>query len=251
MKKLMTVILLLAAAMLVGCSKASKYEKLLREVNAQIEKIPENDRKRLELKIRSEDKIRQKVEKFKKLSSDEQDLKIKEFEFLKSMIKKLPEELKKDEGLNAERKAKNESEYERILHEKAKILEKLGKKFSNDDIKKQLAEFKELTVSKQQSKIDMQKYELDNAQNALKMTKSMESFRKAQKYDNCLSDLVSLKEEMSGKSLSVGEVNKAMTEISKKVGLFEKMSPEEQDKKLKEVELQIENLKKMRIKAQK
>ena len=73
MKKLMTVILLLAAAMLVGCSKASKYEKLLREVNAQIEKMPENDRKRLDLKIRSEDKIRQKVEKFTKLSSDEQD----------------------------------------------------------------------------------------------------------------------------------------------------------------------------------
>ncbi len=246
MKKLTTLILVLTAAMLVGCSKASKYEKLLREVNAQIEKMSESDRERLNLKIRSEDKIRQKVEKFKKLSPDEQDLKIKEAEFAKSFIKTLPEELKAEEKTDVEQKRKNEIEYERILHEEAKIFEKLGRQLSGEDIKKKLAEFKDLTVSKQQSKIHMEKYELDNARHGLKMTQDMDLFRKAEKYDNCLSDKVSLMEEISGKSLSMAEVDKTMAEIAKEVGRFKKLSPEEQDKKLKEVELEIENLKKMR-----
>jgi len=242
----MTLILVLTAAMLVGCSKASKYEKLLREVNEQIEKIPESDREHLDLKTRSEDEIRQKVEKFKKLSSDEQDLQITEAEFSKSLIKTLPEKIKKEEKRNAEQKRKNEVEYERILHEKAKIFEKLGKELSDDDIKKRLAEFKDLTVSKQQGEINLEKYELNNARLGLKMTQDMESFRKANKYEQRLSDKVSLMEEISGKSLSMKEVSKAMAEIAREVGLFKKLSPEDQDKKLKEVELEIEALKQMR-----
>lgn len=70
MKKIvMTFIAVLATVMIVGCSKTSKYESVCREVAALAEK---NGGPKM-----TEEDIKKEVEKFSKMSSDQQDAVLK------------------------------------------------------------------------------------------------------------------------------------------------------------------------------
>ena len=79
MKKLMILVMAVTTMMFVGCSKVSKFEKLARESAAMSEKAGG--------KKVSEEMIQKEVEKFKKLSSEEQDKTLKAMEAMIDMAK--------------------------------------------------------------------------------------------------------------------------------------------------------------------
>ena len=87
MKKMMMMwVMALTTMIFVGCSKASKFERLEREIAELSEKVTGQ-------KI-SDDKIKSEVEKFKKLESDEQEMVLKMEEAALEMLKKKAAEKK-------------------------------------------------------------------------------------------------------------------------------------------------------------
>ncbi len=81
MKKMMMMwVMVLTTVIFVGCSKASKYENMVREAAELNEKAGGP-------KL-SEEKIKKQVEEFKKLSSDEQEATLKMGEAALELLKK-------------------------------------------------------------------------------------------------------------------------------------------------------------------
>jgi outer membrane murein-binding lipoprotein Lpp len=83
MKKLiMTFVMVLTTVMLAGCSKVSKYESLTRESIALAQKIGGSNVPKF-----TEEQIQKDIEEFKKLSSEEQDKRIKLLEASIDLLK--------------------------------------------------------------------------------------------------------------------------------------------------------------------
>ena len=90
MKKIMmTLVMAVMAVMLVGCSKESKYESLLRETAKLVEEGSNG-------MIKVDDaKIKKELEEFKKLSDEEKDKEIKKGEEVLQKLKEAKKKAKK------------------------------------------------------------------------------------------------------------------------------------------------------------